>query len=367
MAEVLHWRKSAAPREVLARAVETLAGGRLVAFPTETGYGVAANALHAGAVEALHDLTNVNNGQPLAVAVAGAAEAQDWLPGLSPLGRRLARRCWPGPVAIVAAGGEDGLASRLPETVRGRVCPEGRLALCSPPHQALLQALHRTPVPVVMADVGANGGTAADTWHGVADAVSLVVHDRPVRPGPQATVVAVNGSSWAVVRDGAVPREALAQLSCTMVVFVCTGNTCRSPLAEVLFQKALAEQLGCRPEDLPGRGFVVLSAGLAAMMGGRAAPEAVEVARQLGADLTRHQSRPLTEDLAAQADHLFVMTRSHLFALAEAFPRLAARPRLLAPHGDVPDPIGSAEDVYQECARIIAQHVERLLPEVVQS
>ena len=69
----------------------------------------------------------------------------------------------------------------------------------------------------------------------------------------------------------------LRQQSACLVVFVCTGNTCRSPLAEALCKKRLADALGCAMADLPGRGFFVCSAGLAAMMGGPAAAEAVDV------------------------------------------------------------------------------------------
>ena len=101
----------------------------------------------------------------------------------------------------------------------------------------------------------------------------------------------------------------LQQQAACLVVFVCTGNTCRSPLAEALCKARLAERLGCTAADLPGRGFHVYSAGLAAMTGGPAAEEAVDVARAYGADLTTHASRPLTADLAAQADYLVAMTR----------------------------------------------------------
>ena len=151
----------------------------------------------------------------------------------------------------------------------------------------------------------------------------------------------------------------------TSILFVCTGNTCRSPLAEALFKKQLADRLGCPPEELPQRGFLVLSAGLAAMMGGGAAAEAVAVAREFGADLSGHASRPLSAELAAQADYLIVMTRGHLLALAAQFPQSGVRPLLLSPSGeDVADPIGCDEPVYRECARQVWRHLEALVNEL---
>jgi protein-tyrosine phosphatase len=111
---------------------------------------------------------------------------------------------------------------------------------------------------------------------------------------------------------------------------------------------------------------VVASAGLAAATGAEAAAEAVEAARELGAELVGHSSRPLTADLARQADHLVVMTQGHFMALADQGTGLGLRPRLLCPEGnDLPDPVGGDREVYRACARAIWGHLEKLVPEVV--
>lgn len=162
----------------------------------------------------------------------------------------------------------------------------------------------------------------------------------------------------------AAPEAPQPQAAC-LVVFVCTGNTCRSPLAEALCKVRLAERLGCGLDELPGRGFHIYSAGLAAMAGGPAADEAVDVARAYGADLSGHYSRPLTPDLAARADHLVMMTRSHLMAVAELYRDLAARPRLLDPAGgDLADPVGCDRPIYEECARQIWHWLEPFVAEL---
>jgi protein-tyrosine phosphatase len=94
-----------------------------------------------------------------------------------------------------------------------------------------------------------------------------------------------------------------------------------------------------------------------------AAHEAVAVAQALGADLSNHTSRPMTAELAAQADHVLVMTTGHLRALLEHVPRGTAR--LLSPDGeDVADPIGQSRSVYEACAGQLARYIETLLDEV---
>jgi protein-tyrosine phosphatase len=372
MVQVLNWQTAPDPRAVIRQAVAVLAQGRLVAFPTETVYGLAASALLPEAVERLRQSKGRTDDKPLTLAIGGAGDALDWVPGMSQLGRRLARRCWPGPVTLVFADGvECGLASRLPEPVRRAVSPAGTLGLRVPAHEAVLEALRHLPGPLALTSANAAGAPAATTADqvvgAVGDCLDLVIDDGPSHYGQASTVVQVNGNRFHVLREGVVSAADLEQLSPCLIVFVCTGNTCRSPLAEALCKKRLAERLECPVEELPQRGFVVLSAGLAAMMGGRAAEEAVEVARDLGADLARHCSQPLTADLAARADYLITMTHSHQLAVAARFGRAGARPRLLSPDGaDVADPIGCDQQVYRECAQQILRHLEGLVPELQQ-
>ncbi|HVS39609.1 MAG TPA: Sua5/YciO/YrdC/YwlC family protein [Gemmataceae bacterium] len=365
MPAMLDWRRAADARTVVRRAAEALRAGAVVGFPTETGYHLAAAGLSA---EAVARLRRTADSAP-AVAVRGPAEAHDWAPGLSPLGRRLIRRFWPGPLVLECRKRvAEGLAGRLSEPIQREVYPEGRLLLRCPAHEAVRATLRRLAGPLLLTPAP---GPAEDADHVVRAAgnqVALVVDDGPALDRRPPTVVRVEGSAWKVVQPGAVTDGALRRQAACLVIFVCTGNTCRSPLAEGLLKTRLADRLGCTVAELPERGFYILSAGLAAASGGPAAEEAVEVARSYGADLTGHSSRPLSPELAAQADYLVAMTRSHLAALVHGCRGLAARPRLLSPAGeDLPDPIGCARPVYEECARCIWACLEPLVEELLPS
>jgi protein-tyrosine phosphatase len=209
--------------------------------------------------------------------------------------------------------------------------------------------------------------TAEQVLQTVGDRVAVVVNDGPSQYGQPSTVVEINGTGWTMLRQGVVSAADLERLSACLIVFVCTGNTCRSPLAEALCKKLLAQRLGCTPEELPQRGFFVLSAGLSAMMGGEAAPEAVEAARAFGADLSGHSSRPLQPDLVAQADYLIAMTQGHIHALEAHYGPLGLQPQLLGRDGaDIADPIGCDQHVYRECAEQILRHLEGLVAEFEQ-
>jgi protein-tyrosine phosphatase len=196
------------------------------------------------------------------------------------------------------------------------------------------------------------------------DKVGLIIQDGRSPFAQPDTVVQVEGREWHLLCAGAIPAEEIEEAAPCRIVFVCTGNTCRSPLAEGLCRKLLADQLRCPPSELAKHGFLVQSAGLAAMMGAEATPEAVAVAREYGTDLTGHGSQPLNMEMLLQADRLFAMTASHLRMLDGV---RGVTPRLLAPAGeDVADPIGGTAEVYRECASQIRSHLEKLLPELLE-
>ena len=127
-----------------------------------------------------------------------------------------------------------------------------------------------------------------------------------------------------------------------MILFICTGNTCRSPLAAALAR---------------ARGVDAESAGLYALPGDLATPQAVRAAQRHGADLTRHRAQGVTEALLARTDKIFVMTPSHRDALCARFPAVSQRVRVLEPA--IPDPFGGDDAAYEQCALRLLEAMER--------
>jgi protein-tyrosine-phosphatase len=136
------------------------------------------------------------------------------------------------------------------------------------------------------------------------------------------------------------------------VLFICTGNTCRSPMAEALFRKAVAGR-----ED-----FSVSSAGVAASKGTPASRETLNVLKKRGAPLADFKSRPVSEEILAQATHVFAMTEGHLAALEAYFPQHSDKFFLVREFSgitdkrqgvNVPDPIGMGPAAYEEVARVL--------------
>src|SRR3972149_5078579 len=115
---VIDVRAAEDARDVVHRAVQALAEGKLVAFPTETVYGLAARALDACAVARLVAVKGRKKGHPVTLAIRSLDEALDYAPDMSPLARRLARRCWPGPITLVLDDSHpESLVKRVPKEV----------------------------------------------------------------------------------------------------------------------------------------------------------------------------------------------------------------------------------------------------------
>jgi protein-tyrosine phosphatase len=367
---VLDLRTAEDPRDVVHRAVEALAEGKLVALPTETVYGLAASALNEDAVRRLAGVKGRDANQPFTLAIKSADDALDYVPQLSPVALRLARRCWPGPLTMVLDDTHpESLIKQLPPGVRQAVSLNHRVGLRVPAHDLVLSILRLTAGPLALTSANRSGQedtvTAPDVVAALGNGVDLVLDDGRSKFAQPSSVVHVADNKLTLLRGGVISAQALRQLASYMILFVCTGNTCRSPMAERLMRRRVADKLGCDPDDLEQRGVMVLSAGIAAMAGGRASSEAVEVVREMGIELGDHESQPLSDRLVRFADLILTMSRGHREAILAQWPSAASRVRLLCrDEMDVADPIGGSREMYRRCALRIDEQLELWLHEI---
>jgi protein-tyrosine phosphatase len=224
--------------------------------------------------------------------------------------------------------------------------------------------------PVVLTSANRTGqnekSTAEEIIAELGNGIDLIVDDGAILGTKPSTVLKISEGRSSILREGVLKRETIERLTARMILFVCTGNTCRSPMAERICEQRIAERLHCPLERLEERGFVVLSAGVSVGYESSANPHAVEVLRRKGLDLTDHRSQQLNETHVRFADHIFAMTRNHRETILSHWPGVDTRLSVLRMDGgDIADPFGGSEGVYETCAGQIESEIDKRLDEIL--
>lgn len=356
--------------DAVREAAACLAGGGLVVIPTETVYGLAANVVDTRAMARLRAVKGREAAKPFTVHIGARADAAKFVPELTSVGRRLVDKAWPGPLTIVFPVGDpreapvirEAGAEHVPsiyhEQTVGIRCPDDRVASA---------ILAEAKVPVVAASANPAGGappvTAQEALATLDGQVDLVVDSGRTRYAKPSTVIRIEGDGYRLLRKGIIDERTLSKLLRVSFLLVCTGNTCRSPMAAGLLSRLLAERIGCDEAELADRGYHIESAAAAGSDGAPASAPAVAVMGARGIDLSRHRSTALRLEAINRADYIFVMTEGHRRAVIGISPNAAARCWLLDEDG-IEDPIGGDESDYARCADRIETALRRRLQEI---
>lgn len=161
-------------------------------------------------------------------------------------------------------------------------------------------------------------------------------------------------------------RENLSSPHPFTLLFVCTGNVCRTPMAIGSLRSLVSDELQ--------KGLKVISAGTAALPGKQAASPAISVVAENGIDISDHRSRPLTKELLDEADLVLTMSIEHNDYIKGMGMGYLEKTFLLKEFGHLPtgderdlsihDPLGGTEETYRKCFQEIKAEIERILPEI---
>ena len=332
---------------------EAIRAGKLVGFATETVYGLAVSADNAEALARLRELKSRPK-KPFSVYLADPADVHRYVSELPREAERLISKTWPGPVTIILPTGGKLADGKLQKAGLHRVlCSANAIGLRCPDSPIGCAMLGAVDGPVVGPSANRSGQpsptSAADVMHQLDGKIDLLIDSGPTRYERDSTIVQFTKRKWKVLREGVFDKAEIAKLMRKTFLFVCTGNTCRSPLAEGLARKLLSDDTEC------------ISAGAFAAVGQYATPEAVQAAAELGADISNHLSKKLTIDLINSADMIFCMSDAHVSAVLALVPAAVERVSLLDKAGPIDDPIGGGVDVYLRTGR----RIERVLKSIL--
>jgi L-threonylcarbamoyladenylate synthase len=224
------------------QAAQMIDAGRLVAFPTETVYGIACR-LSNKSLEKLNSIKSRTTEKYYTLHIADKSEVKKFVPVLGLRAEKLIKNTWPGPLTIVFEMSDEDIEKQrkiLDRDVFENLYRDNSIGIRCPDNPVAQTLLGQCSNPVVAPSANITGkpaATDADQVLAQLDGrIDLVLDAGPCKYKKSSTVVKIGKRKPQILRQGAFSETQLRQAATVWFLFVCTGNTCRSPMAEAFFK-----------------------------------------------------------------------------------------------------------------------------------
>ena len=354
----------------LKQAADCIDSGGLVVFPTETVYGIACKT-EQKSIAKLDEVKKRDADKRYTLHIGDKKKLQDYVPTLSLPARKLVENAWPGPVTIVFEIDPkdiNPLKKKLGDEIIELLYKDNTIGIRCPDNDVARELLNLCKFPVVAPSANIAGKEpATDAVQAIEQLdgiVDMIIDGGKSKYKKNSTVVKISDSDIQILREGVYSERQIRKMLTVNILFVCTGNTCRSPIAEGLAKKLLAKKLQTNIDRLEYNGYKVASAGVMAMDGIGASPESVRFCNLKDVDITDHLSKRLTAEIVSEADYIFVMSEGQKNDIIRRFPAAAQKCTLLRDGGDIKDPIGMDFEAYRKCGEIIEKAINKRISEL---
>ncbi|MBN2592015.1 MAG: threonylcarbamoyl-AMP synthase [Sedimentisphaerales bacterium] len=356
--------------KMISEAAAVIDEGGLVVFPTETVYGIGCR-VKSDSLARLDDVKGRSADKYYTLHIGRNDDVEKYVPILGLKAKKLIRNAWPGPLTVVFELDRkeiDILRYNFDGEVLKNLYKDRSIGIRCPENLIASMLLQQTKNPVVAPSANIKDLSPAVQADQVLEQLSgkidLLLDAGPCKYKQSSTVVKIGKKGLEVLRPGFYSKEELDKLSQVKFLFVCTGNTCRSPMAEGIFRKYLAEKLQCNVDDLDKMGYKISSAGIIGSVGYPASPEAVAACAAMGVDIKAHRSKALSGELVEESDIVFAMERIHRDRVIALDSKASDKCWLLADNTGIPDPIGHPQEFYYNCAKLIEGFVQQRVGEL---
>lgn len=333
----------------IAYCAKVIRKGGLVVFPTETVYGIAADFSNPDAMKRLREVKKRAEDKPFSVLISQMGLISNYTSTTDPRLYKLIYACWPGPLTVVVPTKEEG------KTIGVRM----------PDHPIAIKLVQDSQCTIAAPSANIEGNdppsTCEDALKDLDGLVDVAIDGGKARIGTGSSVIDMTKENPAVLRGGVITQDDVNRIiKKKTVLFVCTGNSCRSVMAEYLLKDKFLGR-----EDIE-----IVSAGTGVFIQSAASSETVSVLAEEGIDATAHLAQPINTILLKKSDLIIVMTRNHRIQVLERVPEVENRIYLLKEFAnstvnseeglDVLDPIGKPRNFYKDCLREIKEAIHKI-------
>ncbi len=350
-------------------AVALLDAGGLVAFPTDTVYGIACR-VKSDYLAKLNKLKGRDPEKHYSLHIGKKSDIRKYVPTVGLKAKKLVEKAWPGPLTIVFELDQkdiDKQQKKLEKEVFENLYKDNSIGIRCPDNAIASMLLQETSNPVVAPSANITGQRPAVEPEEVlvqfSGQIQMLLDGGPCKYEKNSTVVKMGKEGLEILRHGVYSQAELEAMSEIKFLFVCTGNICRSPMAVGILRKFLAKKLNCDVDQLEKMGYKVFSAGILGTDGSPASEKATAACAAKGIDIKAHKSQALSRQLIEESDFIYVMGKAHCEQIVALSPKSAKRCLLLAENEEIPDPIGQSQEYYNNCAELIEKAVKKRISE----